>query len=688
MRFNVPAFDDTYDIICELNSGGGGIIYKAYHKRLNKYVAVKRIKNSVKDKIDVRGEADILKNLRHAYLPQVYDFIEVGDEYFTVIDFIDGVSFDSLIKQGQRFSQERIIKWCRQLCEAVCYLHSQTPPIIHSDIKPANVMLTPTDDICLIDFNISLVVNGDVSAIGKSDGYSPPEQYVRYSGYNSGTYKFGNTGGSSMSGHYYKNIPGTIDERADIYSIGATLYHMLTLEKPAIATHPIKPLDAFNIKIENGLKHIIETAMQPNPANRFQSAQQMLAAVHNIAKLNGEYKKKSVMQIVTVVVVAVLVAAFAALTVIGKSTMDNEKAAEYQKYVDSARDNIEKGKYEKAIEAAVNAQAIDKERVEPYYLNAYALFRSGEYRTCAEYSVQKLATEFKLEEKSDKEMLANLHHILGRSYLELNMPEEAEESFENAIDVYDGNAEIYRDYAIALAENGKFDESEEMLENAKNENLGDASVYLVQGEIYAAKGNYESAVAEFERSAGLAEEKELKLRAFLAAADIYRNNLNDYLGMVSLLEYASGESDLAGNAILTEKLGEAYSYAAQQTQEDEYYFSAIECFKKLIDAGDNRYYLYYNISVLYRSTGNFETAIEWLLEADEMHPEKLETYLTLALIEIEMQAYKDSYLRSYSKAYEYYLVAEELYSDSAEQNSDMLLLRDKIEDLKVSGRLN
>ena len=160
MRFNVPAFDDTYDIICELNSGGGGIIYKAYHKRLNKYVAVKRIKNSVKDKIDVRGEADILKNLRHAYLPQVYDFIQVGDEYFTVIDFIEGVSFDTLLKQGYRFPQERIIKWCRQLCEAVDYLHSQNPPIIHSDIKPANVMLTATDDICLIDFNISLVVFG------------------------------------------------------------------------------------------------------------------------------------------------------------------------------------------------------------------------------------------------------------------------------------------------------------------------------------------------------------------------------------------------------------------------------------------------------------------------------------------------------------------------------------------------
>lgn len=688
MRFNVPAFDETYDIICELNSGGGGIIYKAYHKRLNKFVAVKRIKNSVKGKIDVRGEADILKNLRHAYLPQVYDFIEVGDEYFTVIDFIEGVSFDTLIKQGTRFSQERIIKWCRQLCEAVCYLHSQNPPIIHSDIKPANVMLTPTDDICLIDFNISLVVDGSVSAIGKSDGYSPPEQYVRFSGYNSSVSQYGNTGSSGMSGHYYKNIQGSIDARSDIYSLGATLYHMVTFQKPAIATQPIIPLDRFNIKIENGLKHIIETAMQPDPANRFQSARQMLTAVHNIAKLNNEYKKKSAMQLVTVIVVSVLVAAFALLTVFGKKTMDAEKLESYHSYIDIARDYIEKGEYDKAIENAVNAQAVDKDRVEPYYLNAYALFKSGDYKKCAEYAIINLATDFKLEENKDKEMLANLHHILGRSYYELNMLEEAENSFEDALDIYGKNADIYKDYAIVLAKNGKLDESEGMLEKAKDKKLGDAAVYLVQGEVYAAKGNYEAAVEAFSRSAGLAEDKELKLRAFLAAADVYQTNLNDYQGMVSILENASKESDLSGNAILIEKLGEAYSFAAQKTEEDQYYYSAIECFERLINGGDNRYYLYYNISVLYRATGNFDRAIDWLRKADEMHPERYETYMSLAFTEIEMQTYKDSHLRSYKNAYEYYLVAKELYAYSETESSDMLRLEGLIDDLKSQGRLN
>lgn len=687
MRFNVPAFDDTYDIICELNSGGGGIIYKAYHKRLNKFVAVKRIKNSVKDKIDVRGEADILKNLRHAYLPQVYDFIQVGDEYFTVIDFIEGVSFDALIKQGYRFPQERVIKWCRQLCEAVDYLHSQNPPIIHSDIKPANVMLTATDDICLIDFNISLVVDGSVSAIGKSDGYSPPEQYVRFSGYNSMASQYGNTGGSGMSGHYYKNIQSTIDARSDIYSLGATLYHMVTLEKPAIATMQVKPLDYFNIQIENGLRHIIETAMQPDPANRFQSAKQMLNAVHNIPKLNGEYKKKSAMQLITAIVVAVLVAGFAVLTVIGKSTMDKEKLESYQEYVDLARDCIEDGEYEKAIENAVNAQAVDKDKVEPYYLNAYAIFRSGDYKKCAEYAIKKLATDFDLKGENDEEMLANLHHILGRSYYELNMLDEAEESFAKAIDVYDENADFYRDYAIALAKNGKPEEGTEMLEKAIEEGLGDSSVSLVQGEVYAADGDYKKAVRAFEEAARAADGAETRLRAYLAAADVYYKNLNNYLGMVEILEKAEKEPDLASSSILKEKLGEAYSYAAQQTEENRYYHSAIACFKDLIDGGDNRYYLYYNISVLYRATGDFESAEEWLFNADEEHPERYETYKTLAFIEIEKQAFKASRIRTYAKAYEYYEVAEELYAQADTEDIEMLELRSKIDDLKSQGKL-
>ena len=172
--------EDTYEILEELGSGGGGTIFKAYHKRLQKYVVIKKMHDEVKDLLDKRMETDILKNLRHSYLPQVLDFLEIENSVYTVMDFIPGKSFYQLLQEKRKFTQKEIVKWARQLAEALTYLHEQTTPIIHGDIKPANIMLTPKEDICLIDFNISSFFEGNgVVAVGYSDGYSPIEQYPK-----------------------------------------------------------------------------------------------------------------------------------------------------------------------------------------------------------------------------------------------------------------------------------------------------------------------------------------------------------------------------------------------------------------------------------------------------------------------------------------------------------------------------
>jgi len=141
-------------------------------------VVVKKIKEEVLGKVESRQEADILKKLKHPYLPRVYDFIEQEDGIYTVMDFIHGENLDIAVKKHGKFPQKQVRKWAGQLGEALAYLHSQKPPIIHSDIKPANIMLTEGDNICLIDFNISLAMGGSMeSAVGISAGYSPPEQY-------------------------------------------------------------------------------------------------------------------------------------------------------------------------------------------------------------------------------------------------------------------------------------------------------------------------------------------------------------------------------------------------------------------------------------------------------------------------------------------------------------------------------
>ena len=145
----------TYEIIGYLQSGSGGDVYKAYHRRLKKEVVLKKIRHKGVSMNINRQEVDILKNLRHTYLPQVLDFFMEDGEYYTVMTYVPGKSFKQLLNEHAVFSQNQLIRWGQQLCSALYYLHSQNPPIIHGDIKPANIMVTPEGNICLIDFNIS-----------------------------------------------------------------------------------------------------------------------------------------------------------------------------------------------------------------------------------------------------------------------------------------------------------------------------------------------------------------------------------------------------------------------------------------------------------------------------------------------------------------------------------------------------
>ena len=170
---------DGFDHLQEIFSGGGGIIIKAHHKGLDKEVIIKKVIRSKVKALGKTGERDVLKNLKHPYLPQIYDYIEREDDVFTIMEYIPGKSFAEVMQDGtNKFSKKDLVKWTNQLCEVVAYLHAQKPTIIHCDIKPGNIMLTPEGNICLIDFNISSVKTEEgLSSVGYTPGYAPGEQY-------------------------------------------------------------------------------------------------------------------------------------------------------------------------------------------------------------------------------------------------------------------------------------------------------------------------------------------------------------------------------------------------------------------------------------------------------------------------------------------------------------------------------
>ena len=212
--------DQNYEICQEIGEGGTGKVYLAWHRRLKKKVVLKKIKDNFVGRVNARGEADLLKQLHHEYLPQVYDFIQVGSQVFTVIDYVEGYPLSYYIEKGKQFSQRQILIWIRQLCQVLEYLHRQNPPVIHSDIKPSNIMVRPQGDICLIDFNISL--DGGQTISGLSERYASPEQ----------VFLMNLAAGRPIQD---ANLPGGadgIDARSDIYSLGITIYQLATGVRP------------------------------------------------------------------------------------------------------------------------------------------------------------------------------------------------------------------------------------------------------------------------------------------------------------------------------------------------------------------------------------------------------------------------------------------------------------------------
>jgi len=688
--FNVPAFDETYEIIGELGTGGGAVVYKAFHKRLQKYVVVKQIKDKIKDKVDVRGEADILKRLHHTYLPQVYDFIIVGNDYYTVIDFVDGSSFDNLIKAKQSFSQGSIVKWATQLCEALRYLHANK--ILHSDIKPANVMLTHAGDVCLIDFNISLAFEHSARAIGQSAGYAPPELYVRPSHPTAPGQQATEPVSGSIGSNYYKIIPGQIDPRSDIYSLGATLYHMATGHRPSVATQPTVPLEQYTPDISDGLKYIIEKAMHPDPAQRFQSADEMLRALQNIVLLDREYKRKSARQVLAVAAIATLAAAFSILAMFGWRQVRLEDRDQYDNYIAQAYVALELFDYPEAQRLTVLAQSLMEKEPEAYYVNAQAIYKSGEYRTCAMYILEHLDIGFPLHTDINRQMVADLYYVLGNCYLEIGKAEhsrlaEAEEAFATALELYDGNPDYYRDAAIAAIYNNRPSVGKELLQQAERRGLAQASILLVQGELARVEGDYAGAVSQLRNAAQASDKVELKLRAYFAAADIYEKDRQDIPGAITVLEQARKDAILSENLGLIERLGLLYSKAAAETEQDDYYHQAISCYERIVSKGRGTMTMMYNISVMYRVIGDFDNAKYWLLQMDQQYPGNYKTFLQLANIEIEAQEFKPFDQRSYQAAYGYYQQAATLYPqrENREPDYEMETLEEMIREFQAYG---
>jgi serine/threonine protein kinase/WD40 repeat protein len=329
MENTAPLVAGTYQIIGQIGSGGGGIVYLGEHTRLGKKVVLKADKRTLSAKPEVlRRDVDALKNLSHTYIPQVYDFIEENGTVYTVMDYIDGESFDKPLQRGERFRQAQIIEWACQLLDALIYLHGRPPHgILHADIKPSNVMRTPQGDIRLIDFNIALALGEEGAiAVGRSFGYASPEHYGQEDPSGHGTRGAGADRSAYISTDPVSDVETVVESeppasagsrtsspktillnvRSDIYSLGATLYHMMTGERPARNAADVEAISEKDFS--PAVVAIISKAMDPNQDLRYQSAEEMRYAFMHLRENDPRMRRYKRVRLLTAASLALLLA--------------------------------------------------------------------------------------------------------------------------------------------------------------------------------------------------------------------------------------------------------------------------------------------------------------------------------------------------------------------------------------------
>ena len=265
--------DGKYKILNKIGQGGMSVVYLAMNERANKQWAIKEVrKDGVKDyevvKQGLIAETDILKKLSHPNLPSIIDVIDCEDTFLIVMDYIEGKALDYWLKKEGAQPQEKVVEWAKQICDVLGYLHSRKPPIIYRDLKPANVMLKPDGKIMIIDFGTAREFKEtsieDTSCLG-TQGYAAPEQY---------------------GGH------GQTDARTDIYTLGTTMYHLLTGHNPSLPPYEMYPIRQWNPALSSGLEQIVLKCTQRNPADRYQSCAELMYALEHYTELDTEYRKK------------------------------------------------------------------------------------------------------------------------------------------------------------------------------------------------------------------------------------------------------------------------------------------------------------------------------------------------------------------------------------------------------------
>src|SRR6266571_4873544 len=470
-----------YRVVSQLGKGGFGAVYKAEDKQFgNRLLAVKEMSQSglspqeiIEATAAFKREAHLLASLKHPNLPSIYDYFNEAKRWYLVMDFIEGETLEEHLnkeKEG-RLPWEEALQIGIQLCTVLGYLHRRQPPIIFRDLKPANVMLTPEGHLYLIDFGIARHFKPgqmrDTMAFG-SPGYAAPEQY-------------GKTQTTS---------------RADIYSLGATLYHLLTGDNPSDAPFQFAPPQLYGQSAPRGIKILIMQMVEMDESKRPESVDTIKQKLQRIAATKQKTSRLAPTQAARQISfpqpgVPIQSAPPSDPLPSAQTSTSGVSQKTKKQWLDTSNDLYNAKRYQDALYACEQALRNDPDNADVYNLKGDVLSdlkRYGEALTAFERAIQldpNSATAY----KNKGITLKNLKHY-----------EEALTAYERAIQLDPTLASAYGNKVVALMHLKRYEEAMAACEQAFQLGLNSAVALANKGSILFALKRHEGALATLEQA--------------------------------------------------------------------------------------------------------------------------------------------------------------------------------------------
>lgn len=428
MREIGSIIDGKYRILDVLGDSEMSTVYQARNISTNINWAIKEIRKVGERDMEVQrnsliAEIEMLKKLKNDYLPKIIDVINEEDNILIVMELIEGKDLDDKLEKGGALPQEDVIKWAKQLCDVLNYLHHREPAIIYRDMKPSNIMLKPDNNIAVIDFGTAREVEvknvKNTKSLG-TEGYAAPEQY----------------GENAYA-----------DERTDIYNFGATIFHLITGEYPdpfRIFEHPIRD---YNPSLSGGIESIIIKCTQLDPNNRYQNCDELRQDLENYEYIDEVTISKNKSKIVKFATSSILTILCFIIAFFGYFQNANQIQAKYddyiksEKYIDALKlDDTNRQAYDGIINTCIKDSVVDDEDIKVFNmfesyendgknsngeeispLNDLASNNIGHYLDICYTIGQNIWDKYKTANSSTDIATRWFKRVLPENYLEINL---------------------------------------------------------------------------------------------------------------------------------------------------------------------------------------------------------------------------------------------------------------------------